>query len=437
MIEVRQMRALAFTQMFLDVTADMAAQYLTTTLDVTVDATKINVYGKKGHPGRLKRTDDTLMSPEFLAGWHAKQEADRRDAFRYGPKKNKKDEFDFGYDLHLARTASRKGDKTIPRLILAAIINTPGMAPGRVAAQLALPLKDLAAKHGLDCGNYVVDRGYSDQHAHNFHRPIEALGFTPVFSYKIEDLKPKGGYGGMPFVAGSYYCASTPEDLLNAHYDFYTGQIDKPTYQARLERLDQYRMRPKQSPKPGDHSVVLHCPSGGSSPTASCLFKNNGATRGKKVLLQITPKPSTDPPPKVCANSSSISVPLSELPKHYQHIPFGTPEHREWFSAGRNQIEGENRVLKDPALRIDDAKQRRARGYGVTVMSTTTKLVAANIFALTSYLTHGHDQTPKPTRKRSTGRPPKSTFADYALDPTRPAFIPGEPTEKRKPPKAA
>lgn len=438
---VRQQRANTLMNTLIGATVRAGAGHVPSRWDITVDATVYPVYGKDGHDGPKKaralrkKGKEPTLSTEFLAGLHAKSQGNRETANENGTPDTT--EYTFGYDLHLALLATGKDDYAHPRLFTAAGLNTPGVAPGRCAVELAHRTGDLIDELGHQPGYFIVDRGYSDQLKDNFHRPLDARGWEPVFSYKDNQLGVTGSQDGMPFVAGSFYCPGTPEQLLSAHYDRYgkakndPTRIDADTYQQRLQRLSTHRMRLKQQPRTSDSSLVFECPAAGPNPVATCPHKQRSVDG--KVLVQITSAPTGPHLPAVCANKRSVSVPVADLPKGYQQLEYNSPQHQAVYKPGRSQIEGENRVLKDVNIRLADASQRRGRGYGLHCVIAAIKIAAANLRELGRFVNLRRSQPPLPPRKRRTGRPRAASFADYALPADQPAYTAGP----RKPVEAA
>lgn len=431
----RQRRANTLVNTLISATARLGADLLPGRVDLSVDATVYPIYGKRGHPSSKDRPEDASMSPEYLAGWHAKTEENRPTAHRSG--RPGKEEYTFGYDLHLGVVATGKNQYEVPRLFTAAVLNTPGMTPGRCAVEIGQRTHELLDHAGLDAGYYVVDRGYSDQLKNNFHRPLEALDWTPVFSYKTDQLGVTGSHDGMPFVAGSFYCPGTPQTLLDAHYDRYgkdkddPSRIDQDTYEQRRQRLSTHRMRQKQQPRAADSSVVFECPAAGPNPVATCPHKPRPGDG--KVLVQIASAPTGPHLPAACANKRSVSVPVADLPKGYQQLEYNSPQHQAVYKPGRSQIEGENRILKDVTIRLADASQRRGRGYGLHCVIAAIKIATANLRELSRFLRDRPDRPGTPPPRRRSGRPAATGFADYALPPDQPTYIVGQ----KAPPQAA
>ena len=433
-IATRQRRSNLMLSALIEASVKVGEAHLPKRLDLTVDATVYPIYGKKGHVGRKNRTDDTKMSPEINAGWHAKDQDFRRAAYLDG--KSRKTEYTFGYDLHIGMIARARNDQSAPGLIMAAVLNTPGVAPGACAVEVHKAARTIAANLRVtDMGVSIVHRGYSDQHAGNFHRPIEALGFTPVFDYKDDDLKPKGTYGGALFAAGSFYCPSTPEDLLMCHYDYKAERIDEQTYEHRRARLDAYRFTPKKRLTPTDTAVPHQCPAAGPNPTATCAHKPRTSPPGGRTLLPIVNAPDATTADRICTNKESVSIPVADLPKHYQRIPYMSTEWRDLYSPGRNQVQSKNRSLKRVDIRLADQDQRHMRGSGAHIIFCGLKIIACNLYALTTYLREDRDSQAPPPR-RGQGRPPKATsYAAFLPDEDESTFIIGEPT--KPPPKVA
>lgn len=415
-----QHRANTFMNTLIAASTQMAQPYIPGRIDLTVDATVYPIYGKDGTPNEPQRKKQQQahdaerrkkppsMSPEYLAGWHAKTEENRATASQHG--RSGSDEWTFGYDAHLSMIARGKDDTSVPHIITGAVLNTPGMAPGPCAVELGHHAIPLAERLKTKLGYFIVDRGYSDQLQQDFHRPLQARGLTPVIDYKADNLKPTGSYKGMPFVAGSFYHPDTPAGLLTCHYDHlgrkkdHARYIDSETYEARRAELSQYRMLLKQLPKADDSSLVFRYPA-------------------KTPLVETS---------QMRPNENSISVPVAELPKGYQHLEFNSDQWRAVYKPGRSQIEGENRVLKDVEISLADQRQRRGRGFGLHCIIAAIKIAVANFREIGRFLRGGFDQTAPTPPPRRTGRPPKTTFADYAMPTDQPTYVVGERAKERR-----
>ena len=345
--------------------------------DVTIDATHIPVYGKKGPFGRRK--GHLTWSPEVCAGWYHK-EKDRRDkAFHEGIGRNSTD-YVWAYDLHLAVTCGPGVNELFPEMILGAVYDTPGKEPGLNAAVLVQGIHD----QGLPSGLTVTDRGYSQIPAERFHNQIASVGRTVVMSYKRQDLGRQDEYGGMLQVDGAWFAPCLPQRLESASLDHEDGDIDDATYQARLTERRDFKMRYQGDTKNGE-GERWRCPAQGDGATRACPKYQPHRLAGKKYLPIVETPPAE--PTEVCRNRSSTTKPKSRGLRHSQVLEYGSPEWKKAYTDGRNQIEAKNRLIKnevDEAMASRD--QRRFRGLGNHTLFTALRLVATNIRAVIHFL---------------------------------------------------
>lgn len=376
--------------------------------DVAIDGTKLPVWGRRGNPALESRTDDTLMSPEVNAGWHAKTEV-RRENSETVAKPGA--EYTFAYEAHIAMMVTGR-DQPQARLILGFSLDRPGVSP----AQNAVKVLESIKSRGYKPGRLIVDRGYSSKRQEDFHRPVRGLGYDPVMDYQRTELGIQGSYGGMVMLGGTYYCPATPQPLRSLYADRETKRIDDDTFGRRLDQLQTYRMRPKNQWTPSSTSITFRCPAAGPRPLALCPNKDRAGdrlaiARGKRRALPIMAVPPEDRPP-VCANRDSISVPVGDLPKQFQALAYLTDDWLDVYKPGRSQNEGLNGFVKDPtSTDIGNAGQFRFRGYGKRLIGTAILFSIANLRILRAHVARtsrsSTPQTPRPRR----GRPPAETFA--------------------------
>lgn len=59
--------------------------------------------------------------------------------------------------------------------------------------------------------------------------PVRALGYKPVYDYRVDQLGKQAGTEGAIMVEGTWYCPSMPQDLIDATEDLYAERIDRET----------------------------------------------------------------------------------------------------------------------------------------------------------------------------------------------------------------
>ncbi len=413
----KQRRADWLANKLLDVTVQLTPRELLGpwTGDITLDGTKLPVWGKRGHAGTRSAKPDDLMSPEVPAGFHAKSQDNRDKANAVG--QTNTTEYTFAYEAHLALMTSTTRTP-VPSLIIAMSLDRPGVNPGRNAI-VAL---DSIAQRGYPTGDLVTDLGYSQQKVENYHNRARALGYEPIMMYKRKELGVQGTYGGILLIEGTLYGPCIPQPLIDASIDYANKSIDSDTYTARLEQRRAYAARRKEH-TPGKATYVVSCPAYGPNATASCPLKppkHNRAAPGHRKALTLIVNPPQHPP-KICTNTTSVSVPDSFGAKFRQRLPYQTPEWRTAYPPPRNEMEGKNQYIKD-ALHEDigNAGIRRYRGYGKQILAVAMLLAASNIRALRTYMSKTDATSDSPPPKPKRGRPKKPGLAGYRPDPTGP-----------------
>jgi len=314
----------------------------------------------------------------------------------------------------------------VPPLIIAMSLDRPGVNPGRNA----LVALSSIAQRGYPTGDVVTDLGYSQQKVENYHNPTRTLGYEPIMMYKRKDLGVQGTYNGILLIEGTLYGPCIPQPLIDASIDYANKVIDSATYTARLEQRRAYAARRKEH-TPGKATYVVVCPAYGPNATATCPLKppkHNSAARGHRKALTLIVNPPQHPP-KICTNTTSVSVPDSFGAKFRQRLPYQTLEWRTAYAPPRNEMEGKNQYIKDAQYEdIGNPGIRRYRGYGKQLLAVAVLLAASNIRALRTFLSKTDATSGSPPPKPKKGRPKNPGLDAYRLDPTGPPRIVAEPT---------
>jgi hypothetical protein len=173
--------------------------------------------------------------------------------------------------------------QTFPSLVMGmATLHKPGRYPGRQAVRALASVHDRGHPARLLAG----DRAYSSAKPEDFQLPARALGYQPVFDYKIDQLGIQGSYAGMLQVEGAWYCPAIPKVLIEATIDYRKGAIDEPTYRSRLEERWKYLVLSKASPDAEGH-VRLRCPAANPAPVARCDLKPASVRPSTQGRLRI------------------------------------------------------------------------------------------------------------------------------------------------------
>lgn len=389
--------------------------------DITLDATVVKVYGKRGHPSKKggtsrfgRRLANRADSPEANAGWHAKTQ-DKRDAAHRLGTSEKSTEYTFGYDAHLALTTGEGVGREFPALLLGLSLDTPGFQPGENAVAAVAGIQQA----GLPCGALAVDLGYSQMQAKNFHLPMRALGYSITQMYKVTELGIQANHEGAILVEGTWYGPCLPRRLIDATEDYRAGRITESVYRSMIEGRRPYALRMKSVARDGV-TFVRRCPAQGQGRTMGCELqpKSLAVPKGARPLPLVVNPPRH--PSAVCTNKSSITIPLEIGAKYWQPLPYESPEWRAAYTGPRNQIEAKNRYIKNGVdAAIADPDQRRFRGLGKQVFAMLTKLIAANVQTVLAFLDRGEREESAPAPKQP-GRKPKAGLEQYLPQPHAP-----------------
>jgi hypothetical protein len=83
---------------------------------------------------------------------------------------------------------------------------------------------------GHPAGYLAADRAYSSAKPEDFQLPALALGYSPVYDYRIDQLGVKDSHQGFVLVEGAFYCPAIPKALVDATVDYREHRIDEATY---------------------------------------------------------------------------------------------------------------------------------------------------------------------------------------------------------------
>ncbi len=370
-----------------------------------------------------RKPEIELHSVDPDAGFYVRQ-ADERDAGVDAT--TGRDKIAWGYEATFAVSGAATPDEDglFPNVIVGmTVLDQPGRSVGRHGAQV---LASLAAR-GYLAGFLAADRAFSSAKAEEFQLPALALGYRPVYDYKIDQLGVQDEADGFLQIEGDWYCPSIPESLREATRDYRNHVIDEDTYRQRLTERWKYAARPKGKPDAEGH-VRLQCPAAGSWPMARCPLKPVSMTRDTLGRLHIPVAGDlAAAPPKSCTQQS-VTVPPTAGAKFRQQLVFENPEWKFAYNSLRNTNEGMNGYVKDPAQEaLDDPGRRRIHGVAAQSLFVALLVVAANVRKIRSFLAaravERSGKSRRPRRRRTTPithwRPPAAT-ATGSSDPDPP-----------------
>jgi hypothetical protein len=122
-------------------------------------------------------------------------------------------------------------------------------------------------------------------------------------------------------------------------------------------------------------------------------------------LPLVDPAPNPVGPPKICTQAS-ITLAPEHGAKHWQPLPYGSPEWQRIYFRLRNTVEGLNGYAKDDAYEaIERSQNRRIRGITAQSFLLAFQLAHANTRKINHWLDTFPDQNGRP-RRRARQRPP-------------------------------
>jgi hypothetical protein len=260
---------------------------------------------------------------------------------------------------------------TYPNLVLGMALSRPGEDPGGTGARL---LGSVVGR-GHRPGFLGADRAYSAALPERFHLPAQALGYSLVMDYRIDQLGRQANSGGAVLVEGTWYCPSMPESLISATSNYRAGTIDEATWKARIAARAPYALKRKEGPD-ADGYERLTCPALGDHPGLMCPLRE-GSLAPRDGRMKVLDPPIE--PPKLC-RQSAITIAPDLGARHRQALAFGTEDWARRYATLRNTIEGTNGYLKDPAHEaLSQPGRRRVRGIAAQSIFCAFLVLAANL----------------------------------------------------------
>lgn len=350
--------------------------------DITVDATPVVTYGKKGAPYSSKAWDDESRrgASDWSAAFYMRsskhETLSEKEASRANPAKTK-----FGYESTLVVMSPDDHDGLAPHPLLAIAMgfDPAGNADSRLIHSAFRAVNSIPER-GHPVGMFSGDRGYqAGSNEKLLTIPLRRAGYELITDYRDDQLGEKGGYAGAIQVEGAFYCPAMPKELINATRDVRAKGITNGLYDKRIKEREQYAFREKQAVG-GNGSHVMMCPARGPGATAACPLvpESMASTDDTRTLIEHPPVP--DETTKCCTNKHSVSFPEKAGAKYLQTLPFGSPSWKAKYSHTRSTIEGRNGYLKNVAHpAIENSGWRRLRGYTAQYLIHAFLVAASNL----------------------------------------------------------
>lgn len=192
------------------------------------------------------------------------------------------------------------------------------------------------------------------------------------------------GVGGAKFVEGRFYCAGTPQHLLDATIDFDNGSIDEQTYWRRIDERRLYELHLKEGAD-ANGTIKMRCPALGPSATVECALRDLHQKVPDTKDRAVVPKKNRPKgePPRVCCQTS-ISIKQDIGVQERQKYRYGSSEWFKVYRADRNSIESANHFLKK-VVGLEDTSRRGMRGLAAQQFILALHVVVANHKRMTDH----------------------------------------------------
>ncbi|MER5462857.1 hypothetical protein ABT010_19665 [Streptomyces sp. NPDC002668] len=124
----------------------------------------------------------------------------------------------------------------LPALVLGVSLDKPGQRPAYNGVKILSRLRERGYKPGYLAG----DLAYNNSDPDEWQLPVRALGYKPVYDYRVDQLGNQAGTDDAIMVEGTWYCPSLPQPLIDATKDLYAERIDRETWIRRIEARKPY-----------------------------------------------------------------------------------------------------------------------------------------------------------------------------------------------------
>jgi hypothetical protein len=248
----REYRLAVFTEFVLEMSVRPVKDLLRELPEnsVAVDGTPIRTYA------RGRKANGPLLSTDPDAGWYVREDDDpepegsvadamrpqRKASRRRAPARGKrgktslkkKAKYRFGYEATFAVIRDSHQDElllddgspnpdVLPALVLGVALDKPGHRPAYNGVKVLSRFQDRGYKPGF----LAADRAYNNSDPNERQLPVRALGFKPVYDYRVDQLGLQAETQGANLIEGTWYCPSMPQYLVDATADLYAGRIDQ------------------------------------------------------------------------------------------------------------------------------------------------------------------------------------------------------------------
>ena len=366
---------------------------------VALDATVVPAWAR---PERKGPTGDVVVhSADPDAAWYKREYNGRTERLIWG------------YEASIAVMCADAGAPAdFPKLVIGmAPLHRPHVQPG------ANGISALRAARALSpAGFLAADRAYPNEKPENFQLMARAMGYRPVWDYRIDQLGRATSYKGAIQVEGSWYCPMMMPKLIAAELDFRNGMISEEERDRRIESRRAFQLRPHGLPDSDGHQRFM-CPAAHTAPTARCELKpaSMGRRAAGKVLIPVTAA-HANLMPDVCAQQT-LSIPPEIGAKFAQTFPFRSSEWVAQYGT-RSTVEGVNGSVKSPTHEaLEAADRRRIRGVAAQTVFAAFLLFAMNLRRIERYedvATIGQGQ---PRGQRALRLRRRSTLESYLDEP--------------------
>jgi hypothetical protein len=363
---------------------------------IGLDATCVPLYSR----GPSRRTGRGAADPD--GGWYVRQGDHRGEEDHRGRVLGK---VAWALEATIAVMSTPPGRPAAhPSLVVGLTLGRPGIDPGGTGTKVVRSV----AGAGHDPGFLGADRAYSSAKAEAFHLPVRALGYSPVFDYRSDELGVQTSSAGALLVEGTWCCPAMPPLLVSATQDLRAGRIDRSLYATRIAARAEWRMSVKAAPD-ADGYERFSCPASGPRPRLACPHRPASITR-RDGRTKVFAPPELAP---TCCSQTSITIAPDVGARHRQRLAFATDEWAARYATCRNTIEGLNGYLKDGAHEaLADPSRRRVRGLVAQSIFCALLVIAGNIRKLRAFRdlqTNGEAESV--TRRASRRR--RTSLADF------------------------
>ncbi len=324
------------------------------------------------------------------------------------------------YDLHLFVAGDdQPGERQhVPAISMGMTLDRPAVDPAGNTRRLLANVASRGHAPGPRTPAWLaMDRLYMRQAVENFQAVLPAFGWRPVTDYGDDALGVQANHpSGMVLVEGNWYCPAILAfpDLVDATAEYRRGDIDKDTWQRRIQQRQLFRMRTKNA-RDDDGAWRARCPADGGTKDSVAVCDNKpDSTKERRTrqkdgtsvdarptivpegpaFLKIVDKASAPLVPTVCS-AHSVAVDGTAGLKYEQELTYGTPQMTSLYNTLRSSQEGEHGFAKDAARNaLDEPQRRRVRGKAAQSFLTAFIIAAANMRKIASFvakqITEGH-----------------------------------------------